>query len=268
MCRQISRVLDAERAHGEVLRDLERRVAERTAELAVANRRLRSFSYSVSHDLRAPLRAIAGFGAELAQSSRDRLSPEERRDLDRILGAARRMEQLIEGMLVLGRVVESEMRRVPVDLTALAREIAGELSEAEPARSVEVDIQEGLRAVGDPVLLRAALANLLGNAWKFTRPRLPARVEVGRQPGGSEAAFFVRDNGAGFDMRYADRLFGAFQRLHRHDEFPGTGVGLATVEQIISRHGGRIWAESRPNEGATFFFSLPPETDPRPDETG
>jgi signal transduction histidine kinase len=258
MCRQILRVLDAEHARDEVLRDLERRVAERTAELAVANRHLQAFSYSVSHDLRAPLRAIAGFGAALAEDCGDRLGEEGHKHLDRMLGGVKRMGELIEGMLSLGRVVEAAMQRSPIDLTALASEVAREIRAAEPTRAVELVVHDGLRAFGDRTLLRAVMTNLLGNAWKFTGHRPDARVEVGRHGREADAAiFFVRDNGAGFDMRYADKLFGAFQRLHRQEEFPGTGVGLATVERIISRHGGRIWAESRPGEGATFFFSIP-----------
>jgi light-regulated signal transduction histidine kinase (bacteriophytochrome) len=258
MCRQISRVLDAERSRDDVLRDLERHVQERTAELSVANRQLRAFSYSVSHDLRAPLRAIAGFGSALAEESRDRLDPAGRENLDRMLQAAERMGRLIEGMLVLGRAVESDMRRVSVDLGAVTHEVARDLCAAEPGRSVDLIVGGDLRVVGDPVLLRAVMTNLLGNAWKFTSHGLHARVEVGRrETPGDGTVFFVGDDGAGFDMQYASKLFGAFQRLHGQDEFPGTGVGLATVERIISRHGGRIWAESRPGEGATFFFSLP-----------
>jgi signal transduction histidine kinase len=261
MCRQILRVLDAERARDEVLRDLERRVSERTAELHVANRHLRAFSYSVSHDLRAPLRAILGFGAALIEDRGDQLDAEARQHLDRMLGAANRMGELIEGMLSLGRVVEADMRRVQVDLTALAHDVAREIRAAAPTNTVELVVHDDLRATGDPVLLRAVMANLLGNAWKFTARRRDARVEVGRQEAGeSPPVFYVRDNGAGFDMQYADKLFGAFQRLHRQDEFPGTGVGLATVERIVSRHGGRIWAEGRPGEGATFFFSIPEST--------
>jgi signal transduction histidine kinase len=258
MCRQILRVLDAERARDEVLRELERRVAERTAELAVANRHLKAFSYSVSHDLRAPLRAMVGFATALGEDWGERLDPGGRRYLDRILEGGRRMSELIEGMLILGRVVEAEMRRLPVDLTALARQLGAELREGEPGRAVELVIQEGLMVSGDPGLLRALMANLLGNAWKFTGHRREARVEVGVQAavdGG--ATFFVRDNGSGFDMKDAGKLFGVFQRLHRQDEFPGTGVGLATVERIVSRHGGRIWAEAAPDQGATFFVSLP-----------
>jgi signal transduction histidine kinase len=260
MCRQILRVLDAERDRDEVLRDLERRVSERTAELAVANRHLQAFSYSVSHDLRAPLRAIAGFGAALSDDCGDQLSDGGRKHLTRMLDGVTRMGDLIEGMLALGRVVEADMRRTPVDLTALASDVAREIRAAEPSRSVALVVESGLRAVGDPALLRAVMTNLLGNAWKFTRHRLDARVEFGRHGrDGDSSTFFVRDNGAGFDMQYAGKLFGAFQRLHPQEEFPGTGVGLATVDRIVSRHGGRIWAESRVGEGATFFFSLPNE---------
>jgi signal transduction histidine kinase len=258
MCRQIMRVLDAERARDEVLGELERRVDERTAELAVANGHLRSFSYSVSHDLRAPLRAIAGFGAALADSNGDRLDADGRRYLDRVREAAQRMDDLIEGMLSLGRVVEADMKRVPVDLGAAARDVAGELRAAEPTRSVEIVVRDDLCALGDPALLRAVMGNLIGNAWKFTAHRTDARIEVGRHEEEGGTGFFVRDNGAGFDMKYAGKLFGAFQRLHRQDEFPGTGVGLATVGRIVSRHGGRIRAEGRPGAGATFYVWLPP----------
>jgi signal transduction histidine kinase len=212
----------------------------------------------VSHDLRAPLRAISGFGSALAEESGDRLDPAGRENLERMLCAAERMGDLIEGMLVLGRAVESDMRRVSVDLGALAQEVARDLRAAEPGRSVDLVIGGDLRVMGDPVLLRAVITNLLGNAWKFTSHGPQARIEVGRrETPGDGTVFFVADNGVGFDMQYAGKLFGAFQRLHGQDEFPGTGVGLATVERIISRHGGRIWAESRPGEGATFFFSLP-----------
>jgi len=258
MCRQIMRVLDAENERDEVLRDLERRVSERTAELAVANRHLQAFSYSVSHDLRAPLRGIAGFGAMLAEDCGDRLGDDGRKYLARMLDGVKRMDELIEGMLSLGRVVQAGMQRSLVDLSALASDVTRDLRAAEPTRSVEVVVHDGLRAFGDRTLLQAVLTNLLGNAWKFTGQRSDARIEIGgKGREGDAAIFFVRYNGAGFDMAYADKLFGAFQRLHRQDEFPGTGVGLATVERIISRHGGRIWAESRPGAGATFFFSIP-----------
>jgi signal transduction histidine kinase len=267
MCKQIIRVLDAERARDEVLRDLERRVAERTAELAVSNRHLRAFSYSVSHDLRAPLRHILGFGTALEKDCGEQLSAEGKKHLDRMLEGARRMDELIEGMLTLGGVVESDMHRVPTDLTALANDVADGLRRAEPARLVDFEIRDGLHVMGDPVLLRAVMENLLGNAWKFTARRARARIEVARQDTGEvgRSTFYVRDDGAGFDMRYAEKLFQVFQRMHSQGEFPGTGVGLATVERIVSRHGGRIWAESKPDEGATFFFTLP-TADARADE--
>jgi signal transduction histidine kinase len=256
MYQQIVRVLEAERQRDEVLRDLERRVVERTAELSVANRHLQSFSYSVSHDLRAPLRAVTGFGDVLAEDFGDRLGPEGLQIVGRIREAAQRMDRLIDGMLSLGRAVETDMERGAVDLTRLAKEVSQDLRAAEPARTIEIVIEEGLTAVGDAVLLRAVLSNLLGNAWKFTARRSDPRIEVGRFPSEDTGTFFVRDNGAGFDMRHADKLFGVFQRLHRQDEFQGTGVGLATVERIVARHGGRVWAEGRVGEGATFFFSL------------
>jgi light-regulated signal transduction histidine kinase (bacteriophytochrome) len=252
------RVIDAERTRDRALRDLERRVLERTADLAVANRHLQSFSYSVSHDLRAPLRAIAGFGAALKEGSADRLDTEARTYLDRMLDATKRMDELIDGMLALGRLAEAALQRAPVELTEVVHEVAREIRASEPARSVELVVEEGLSVVGDRVLLRAVMSNLLGNAWKFTSNRSDARVAVGRRGRENGASvFFVRDNGAGFDMKYAEKLFGLFQRLHGQEEFPGTGVGLATVERLISRHGGRIWAEARPNDGATFYFSIP-----------
>jgi signal transduction histidine kinase len=279
MCQQIVRVQDAERKRDRALaalreseahqrrlaeqlaesnRDLDRRVAERTAELQVANQQLEAFSYSVSHDLRSPLMAITGFGELLAEQFGEALGARGREHLSRIHASARRMVDLIDGLLVLGRVTKADLVRSPVDLSALASEVAAEIRENEPGRSAEWIIHPGLHASGDRVLLRAVLANLLGNAWKFTSKKASPCIEVGKtQDEGSEVMFFVRDNGAGFAMEYADKLFSAFQRLHAQREFPGTGIGLATVQRIITKHGGRIWAESRPNEGATFFFTLP-----------
>jgi len=258
MCQQILRVLDAERERDQVLRDLERRVDERTRELQVANRHLESFSYSVSHDLRAPLRAIDGFARILMEDHAGQLDPEGRRVLERVVGSVRHMGDLIEGMLAMGRVVKADLHRTRVDVTALAEEVARELREGEPGRAVELVIARDMRALADPVLVRSLLSNLIGNAWKFTSKTAHPRVEV-RQSGeqAGYAVFSVRDNGAGFDMRYAGKLFGAFQRLHRQEEFSGTGVGLATVERIVSRHGGRVWAEGKPGEGANFQFTLP-----------
>jgi signal transduction histidine kinase len=265
MCQQIIRVLNAEQTRDNALtrlaqmnRDLERRVAERTAELEAANQQLEAFSYSVSHDLRAPLRAISGFSDALAEECAEALGAAGRQHLERVQAGVRRMGELIEGMLALSRVMKAELHLAPVDLSALAAEVAREVRETESGRSAEFVIHLGLQAVADAALVRALMTNLLGNAWKFTGKRAKARIEVGqRGEEKGQPVFFVRDNGAGFDMAHARRLFGAFQRLHRQEEFPGTGVGLATVQRIVTRHGGRIWAEGRPDDGATFFFTLP-----------
>jgi PAS domain S-box-containing protein len=232
--------------------DLERRVAE----LGAANDELEAFSYSVSHDLRAPLRAIDGFSQALLEDHAERLDDEGREYLARVRAAAQRMAGLIDDLLDLSRVTRREMRRVPVDLSAVARTVALELERSEPGRQVEFAIADGVQAEGDPHLLRAVLENLLGNAWKFTGARPHARVAFGATPMDGTVAYFVADNGIGFDMAYADRLFRAFQRLHAMHEFPGTGIGLATVQRIVHRHGGRVWAEAQPGTGATFYFTL------------
>ena len=267
MCQQIIRVLDAEQRRDAALRQLaetnqslERRVAERTAELEAAVHQLESFSYSVSHDLRAPLRAIGSFSDILAEDFGAALGSDGLGHLDRVRAGVQRMGELIEGMLALSRVVKAELTRAPVDLTELAEDAAHEVRATDATRAAEFVIHRGMQVMGDRALLRAVMVNLIGNAWKFTARQPLARIEVGgREPAaGSQPVFFVRDNGAGFDMRYAEKLFAVFQRLHSDAEFPGTGVGLATVQRIIERHGGSIWAEGRPGEGATFFFTLPP----------
>ena len=235
---------------------LERRVAERTAQLEAANRELNAFSYSVSHDLRAPLRAIEGFSALLAERIGSRLDAEELGFLQRIRRGVARMSALIEGMLQLARLSTQSLHRTPVDLSAMAREIADELQAESPGRKVEWRIAPYLAADADAPLLRAALQNLLGNAWKFTGRVERPIIEMGSTTSDGEAIFWVRDNGAGFDMAYSDRLFDTFHRMHGEQEFPGTGIGLATVKRIISRHGGRIRAEAAPEAGATFYFSL------------
>jgi PAS domain S-box-containing protein len=221
-----------------------------------ANRELESFSYSVAHDLRTPLRAIDGFSLALVEDYGDELDPEGRRYLSRVRDAAQRMAELIDDLLTLSRVTRSELRRDRVDLSALAYTVLGTLQRIEPDRRVEVVIAPGLVAHADPQLTAIALDNLLGNAWKFTAKRAEARIELGQTVSDGVTAYFVRDNGAGFDMAYRDKLFGVFQRLHPETEFPGTGIGLATVARITKRHRGRIWADGRPGAGATFYFTL------------
>jgi signal transduction histidine kinase len=242
--------------------ELERRVMERTAELAVANQELEAFSYSVSHDLRAPLRSVGGMSAMLVEDHGDELGPEARRLLGRIRAGAERMGELIDDLLGLARVSRAEMRREDVDLGAIGAKVAAGLREGEPDREVELRIAPGLRANGDPRLLRVVLDNLLGNAWKFTRDEPRPVVELGASGTGETRRFFVKDNGAGFDMAYVDKLFGAFQRLHHNDEFEGTGIGLATVQRIIRRHDGEVRAEGEVGKGAMISFTLPNGTGP------
>ncbi len=236
---------------------LEQRVQERTAELQSAIKELEAFSFSVSHDLRAPLRAIDGFSKALADECGDKLDPQAKDYLQRIRAASLRMGQLIDDLLTLSRASRQEMFRETVDLSLLAQTVVADLREREPGRHVEFLCQTGLMVIGDDHLLRVALENLLGNAWKFTGKEPAARVEFGaeRRPDG-QTEFFVRDNGAGFDMTYVDKLFGPFQRLHAASQFPGSGIGLATVQRIMHRHGGRVRAEGAVGKGATFFFAL------------
>ncbi|MDP9827789.1 DNA-binding response OmpR family regulator [Kineosporia succinea] len=223
-------------------------------ELERKNQELEAFSYSVSHDLRSPLRAIDGFTAMLLEVVDEHLDESGRHYADRIRASVKRMNEMIDDLIELSRVGRAEVTRRPVDVGALAGEILADLAVGSPGRSVEVVVAEGLDASADARLLRNVLENLLGNAWKFSGAMDDPRIEVGRS-GPDE--FFVRDNGSGFDMAQAGRLFSPFQRLHKQSEFPGTGIGLATVHRIIERHGGRIWAESAPGEGATFRFTLP-----------
>ena len=232
--------------------DLERRVAE----LGTLNRELESFSYSVSHDLRAPLRSIDGFSQALLEEYEGALDDQGRDYLRRIRAATVRMGDLIDDLLTLSRVTRREIRRERVDLSALARGIAQQLARSDETRRAEFTIASDLAASGDAQLLRVALENLLGNAWKFTSKEPVARIELGVGQQDGHRVYFVRDNGVGFDMAYSAKLFGAFQRLHREAEFPGTGIGLATVHRIVTRHGGRVWAEAEIGKGATFYFML------------
>jgi len=236
--------------------ELEQRVRDRTAELEATARELDAFAYSVSHDLRAPLRSVHGFSQVLMEDYAGRLDDDGRQHLRRIQANVARMGQLIDDLLRLSRVTRTGLNRERVDIGAQASEIIDELRGAEPHRHVEVVIADALIATGDSHLIRLALDNLLSNAWKFTGKREHAIIGVGAVRLDGKQAFFVRDNGAGFDMRYANKLFDPFQRLHAATEFEGSGIGLAIVHRILSRHGGRIWAESEPEKGTTFFFTF------------
>ncbi len=232
-------------------------LAETANQLASTNKELEAFSYSVSHDLRAPLRSIDGFSRIVEQRYADRMDEQGVNYLQRVRAASRRMGQLIDDLLSLSRLTRADLRKEPVDLSALAAGIVADLQERFPERRVGVSIAPDLRADCDPRLMRVALENLLGNAWKFTGKTAEPCVEIGKTDGADgRPVFYVRDNGAGFDMTYADKLFGAFQRLHGMTEFEGTGIGLATVQRIVHRHGGRVWAEGEVDRGATFFFTL------------
>jgi light-regulated signal transduction histidine kinase (bacteriophytochrome) len=280
MCQQLVRIMDAERRRDRAIdalrasevhqrhlaeeladsnRNLEKRVLERTRELQEANKELEAFAYSVSHDLRQPVSHIEGFTSALVGDFGDALGAEGLSYVSKVRDASQHMNALIEGMLTVGRAGRRELRMQPVDLTMLASYLASELRDRDPRRRIEISIDPDMWAFGDETLLQAALQNLLGNAWKFTGKRDVARIEVraGDVVDGLRS-FRVSDNGAGFDSATASgKLFGMFQRLHPQDEFKGTGVGLATVERIVRRHGGRIWAEGARDRGATFHFTLP-----------
>ena len=252
----ISEDITARKQADEQVRALNQKLKENLTEIEAVNKELEAFSYSVSHDLRAPLRSMAGFSQALLEDHAHLLNDQGKNYLKRISDAGQRMGLLIDGLLNLSRLARKEMRRDEVDISALARTVAADLSKADPARCVEFVAADGVRALGDAQLLQIALDNLLGNAWKFTGKQNAPKIEFGRTEKDGEPVYFVRDNGAGFDIAYADKLFGAFQRLHSAAEFSGTGIGLATVQRIIHRHGGKIWAESAVGQGTTFYFTL------------
>jgi light-regulated signal transduction histidine kinase (bacteriophytochrome) len=235
--------------------ELNETLRQARAATEAANRELEAFSYSVAHDLRAPLRGVDGFSLALLQDYADKLDDAGCGYLRHVRESAQQMGRLIDDLLALSRVTRAELSREPVDLSGLAQSVAAQLQRAQPDRRVDIVIAAGMAVDADARLLRVALENLLGNAWKFTGKQAAPRIEVGVMASG-EGAFFVRDNGAGFDMAYAPKLFGAFQRLHSVDEFEGTGIGLATVQRIINRHGGRIWTTAEVEHGATFYFTL------------
>jgi two-component system, sensor histidine kinase and response regulator len=230
--------------------------AELVTELEHKNRELESFSYAVSHDLQAPLRRIDSFSRAVLESQGEKLDATGFKYLERVREASQHMSQLIDDVLYLSRVTRAELREHDVDLSALAELILARLQEGEPSRKADVKVRPGVVVTGDGQLLRIALENLLENAWKFSSKQAETRIEFGVTQAAGEPTYFVRDNGAGFDMTYADRLFGPFQRLHAQGDFPGSGIGLATVQRIIHRHGGRVWAEGLVGQGATFQFTL------------
>ena len=236
---------------------LELTLQQRTAALEAANSELEAFNYSVAHDLRAPLRGIDSFSQLLIDKHSQQLDEEGLAYLDRVRGAAARMSQLIDALLTLAQVGRGELQPIELDFSYLVQAVASEIAAANSERSVRVAVAPGMRAYGDPRLVRIVVGNLLENAWKFTGRRKRPAIEVGPVQNTTQPTYYVRDNGAGFDPAYASRLFAAFQRLHADREFPGTGIGLAIVHRVISRHGGKVWADSRPEHGATFYFSLP-----------
>lgn len=251
--------LQAEREQARLrVEALNRELVQRASELEIANRELETFSYSVSHDLKQPVSAIAGFSSIVLEDFGKDLHSDVREFLTRIRAASFRMSQLIDGLLALSSISRAELHFEAVDLSQLARETLAELRGAQPDREIDVRIQEGLVAQGDPKLLQVLVNNLLGNAWKYTGKQPQPRIEMGVAETAKGRAYFVRDNGAGFDMAGAEKLFSAFHRLHAASEFPGTGIGLATVHRIVTRHGGQIWAEAEPGRGARFFFTLAP----------
>jgi light-regulated signal transduction histidine kinase (bacteriophytochrome) len=239
--------------------ELEERVRQRTSQLQLANRELEAFSYSIAHDLRAPLSSIDGFSRALEQATQGSLGEPNQHYLRRIRAGVKQMAELTDGLLALSSLSRGDLLHEEVDLAHLARSVVGQLSEQKSGRDVEVRIESPLPVIGDPRLLHQVMANLVGNAWKFTSRTRQARIDIGALWRKRGAAFYVRDNGAGFDLAHASRLFQAFHRMHTSSEFEGNGIGLAIVQKIVLRHGGLVWAESEPGNGATFYFTLAPD---------
>lgn len=250
---QLEAANDELKAHRD---NLEKIVSERTSELKSANEELESFSYSVAHDLRAPLRSIAGFCHLLAEDASKKLSEQEQNYLNRTICAARLMAELIDDLLEFAKISREKINKNNVDLNSIVKEIISQYEENKHNRQVAWHVSDNLNAVGDPKMLKVVFSNLLDNAWKYTSKVSTAEIEVGIQNQNHEIIYYVKDNGVGFDMKYADKLFGVFQRLHANKDFNGTGIGLATVQRIIQRHGGRVWASAAVNKGATFYFTL------------
>lgn len=248
--KRIEQELDRHREH------LEELVDERTTELRAVNKELETFSYSVSHDLRAPLRSIDGFSMALLEDYADKIDEEGQDYLNRVRKSAQTMSDLIDDLLELSQLTRSEFKREVVDLSSISSAVLHELAVQEPEREVDTRIEEGIMASGDKRLLKVMMDNLISNSWKYTGKKKKPEIEFGQTKKNGENVYYIRDNGAGFDMQYADKLFGAFQRLHSSQDFPGTGVGLAIVQRIVHRHGGLTWAEAEPDRGATFYFSL------------